>query len=102
MEDGKPRGIWLYLLQPRSLAFLSILLLTFWIRWPRLNERPMHNDEAVNGIKFGQLCKGSGYKYDPNEHHGPTLYYATLALTRLTRAPGFPNVTEARLRFVTV
>ena len=45
-----------------------------------LDQRPMHNDEAVNGIKFGQLWEHGGYKYDPNEHHGPSLYYATLAL----------------------
>ena len=46
----------------------------------------MHNDEAVNAIKFGKLWEGSGYKYDPNEHHGPSLYYATVALAKLTVA----------------
>ena len=63
----------------------------------------MHNDEAVNGIKFGQLWEHGGYKYDPNEHHGPSLYYATLALSRLTGAPkDFDQFTESRLRFTTV
>jgi uncharacterized protein (TIGR03663 family) len=68
-----------------------------------LGQRPMHNDEGVNGIKFGQLWGHGGYQYDPNEHHGPSLPYATLALGRLTGAPqDFDQFTESRLRFVTV
>ena len=63
----------------------------------------MHNDEAVNGIKFGQLWEHGGYQYDPNEHHGPSLPYATFALGRLTGAPqDFDQFTESRLRFITV
>ena len=72
------------------------------LRWPRLEARPMHNDEAVNAIKFGQLWDQGIYKYDPNEHHGPTLLYATLALGRLTGAPDFVHFSECRLRAVTV
>ena len=68
-----------------------------------LDQRPMHNDEAVNGIKFGKLWEHGGYKYDPNEHHGPSIYYATLALSRLTGAPkDFDQFSERRLRFTTV
>jgi uncharacterized protein (TIGR03663 family) len=72
------------------------------LRSPRLDERPMHNDEAVNAIKFGRLFEKAGYRYDPNEHHGPTLYYATLWLAKLTRAPDFAHFTETRLRALTV
>jgi uncharacterized protein (TIGR03663 family) len=87
-------------------SFTLVLLLTAGValalRWPELNRRPMHNDEAVNAIKFGQLWNHGGYKYDPNEHHGPSLFYSTLALERLTGAPGFDQFTDARLRWVTV
>ncbi len=62
----------------------------------------MHNDEAVNAIKFGQLWSHGTYQYDPNEYHGPTLHYATLAIEKLLRAPGFDQFTPARLRLVTV
>jgi len=62
----------------------------------------MHNDEAVNAMKFGKLWEQGAYKYDPNEHHGPTLYYATWLIGRLTAAPDFEHYTENRLRFVTV
>ena len=80
------------------LAGLALALWSF-----SLDRRPMHNDEAVNAIKFGRLWEHGGYKYDPNEHHGPSLYYATLVLNRLTGAPkGIDSFTEGRLRFVTV
>ena len=60
----------------------------------------MHNDEAVNAIKFGQLWENGSYRYDPNEHHGPSLYYATWVFNKLTGAPGFDHLPEARYRIV--
>jgi uncharacterized protein (TIGR03663 family) len=83
------------------LLVLAVLALALWSL--SLDRRPMHNDEAVNAIKFGQLWDGGGYKYDPNEHHGPALPYATLAVGRLTGAPrDLDQFTDSRLRFVTV
>jgi uncharacterized protein (TIGR03663 family) len=72
------------------------------LRYPHLDERPLHNDEAVNAVKFGKLWNHRGYKYDPNEHHGPALYYAALALGRLTDAPDLSEYSTARLRAVTI
>ena len=85
-----------------TLVLLLATSVALALRYPRLDPRPMHNDEAVNAIKFGQLWEHGSYQYDPNEHHGPSLYYATLALGRLTRAPDFGHFTEARLRALTV
>jgi uncharacterized protein (TIGR03663 family) len=62
----------------------------------------MHNDEAVNAVKFGQLWEKGNYRYDPNEHHGPTLIYGTWALERLTGAPRLDDLSDARLRSLTV
>ena len=88
----------------RSLTLVLLLAAgaALALRWPGLNQRPMHNDEAVNAVKFGQLWNHKGYKYDPNEHHGPSLFYATLGLERLTRAPTIEQYSDARLRFVIV
>lgn len=62
--------------------FLPLLLLAFAaalaLRWPGIEGRPLHNDEAVNGIKFRALWQTGEYRYDPHEYHGPTLAYATL------------------------
>src|SRR5215510_6046021 len=80
-------------------VFLATLL-ALALRLPRLGERPMHNDEGVNAIKFRALWEHNSYKYDPTEYHGPSLHYSTLALGRLTGAPHFEQFTEARLRLV--
>jgi uncharacterized protein (TIGR03663 family) len=88
--------------RPQALLLLLWVGLALALRLPRLDERPLHNDEAVNAIKFGQLWEHTGYRYDPNEHHGPSLYYASLALGRLTGAPAFTDYTDGRLRLVTV
>src|SRR5437879_12673209 len=72
------------------------------LRCPRLGIRPMHNDEAVNAIKFGQLWEHGTYKYDPHEFHGPALEYSTVLFGRLTAAPDFNHFSEARLRSMTV
>ncbi len=84
------------------LSLVVIAGVALALRYPRLDERPMHNDEAVNAIKFGQLWEQGEYKYDPNEHHGPTLFYATLAVARLTSSPDFEHLTETKLRLIPV
>jgi uncharacterized protein (TIGR03663 family) len=88
----------------RSLTLVLLLAAgaALVLRWPSSNRRPMHNDEAVNAVKFGQLWNHGGYKYDPNEHHGPSLFYATLAVERLSGAPDLNQFTDARLRLVPV
>ena len=62
----------------------------------------MHNDEAVNAVKFGDLWEHGQYKYDPNEHHGPALFYSTLAVARLTSSPDVQHLSVAKLRLITV
>src|SRR5256885_14992579 len=72
------------------------------LRSPHLQWKPMHNDEGVNAVKFGELWEHGIYKYDPSEYHGPTLPYATALINRLTGAPHYKDFTETRLRVVTV
>src|SRR4029077_7444305 len=88
----------------RSLTLVLLLAAgaALLLRWPGLDRRPMHNDEAVNAVKFGQLWEHGGYKYDPNEHHGPALPYATREVARLTSTPDFVHLSEAKLRLITV
>ena len=108
-----PAGGNLALLSPSSSTstglqrgFLCILFLAVFLagllRIPALGVRPMHNDEAVNAVKFGRLWEKSAFKYDPNEFHGPSLFYTTLAIARLTSSPDFAHLTEIKLRLVTV
>ena len=66
-----------------ALAIYGVLILAaaggaLAFRLPRLADRPMHTDEAVQAAKFGELLDEGQYRYDPVEYHGPTLYYLTL------------------------
>jgi uncharacterized protein (TIGR03663 family) len=72
------------------------------LRWPALEQRPLHNDEAVNAIKFGELWEKGTYRYDPHEYHGPTLHYASWALAKLTGNPPLSQFSEGRLRAVSL
>jgi uncharacterized protein (TIGR03663 family) len=83
-------------------GLLAATLLAMALRCPDLGLRPMHNDEAVNAIKFRSLWEQGLYRYDPTEHHGPALSYFPLAWAKLTGAGDFARFTEARLRGLTV
>lgn len=80
----------------------AIFLLCVFIRIYRLNERPMHVDEAVHAVKFGYLLENNFYKYDPVEYHGPTLNYFTLIPAWLLGENYITKVTESTLRIVPV
>ena len=68
----------------------------------RLAERPMHGDEAIHAIKFGQLLEQGTYRYDRNDYHGPTLNYFTLIPAKLSGAANLKQVNEMTLRIVPV
>jgi uncharacterized protein (TIGR03663 family) len=59
------------------------LLAGLALRLVGLDQRPMHNDEANQAIKFGELLETGEYVYDAFDHHGPTLYYLTLPVAWL-------------------
>ena len=72
------------------------------LRLPHLNMRPMHTDEAVHAIKFGQLLEDNYYQYDRNEYHGPTLNYFSLIAAKLSSVSDLAATTESTLRIVPV
>jgi uncharacterized protein (TIGR03663 family) len=72
------------------------------LRAPQLARRPLHNDEAVNAMKFQLLWVNNSYRYDPNEFHGPTLPYFTLPAAWLNGSRDFNQFTESTFRGVTV
>ena len=47
-------------------AFLRLVYLTLV---------PLHHDEGVNGNFLVSLVRNGTYTYDPNNYHGPTVYY---------------------------
>jgi uncharacterized protein (TIGR03663 family) len=83
-------------------ALLAVLGLAAALRLPALGERPMHADESVHAFKFRDVYERGDYVYDPNEFHGPTLYYATAVVWKLRGSPNWLNETEPDYRLVTV
>jgi uncharacterized protein (TIGR03663 family) len=87
----------------RSAVVLGILFACAWgVRLIQLDARPMHTDEAVNGLLLANLLEDGIYRYNPTEYHGPALYYLTLPLTWLAGQRTGTALTETTLRLLPV
>jgi uncharacterized protein (TIGR03663 family) len=80
--------------------FLCVVLGALLFRTVRLDIRPMHHDEANQALKFGDLLERGDYRYDPKDHHGPSLYYLTLPVARVVAGKSLAATTETTLRIV--
>jgi uncharacterized protein (TIGR03663 family) len=80
--------------------FFAALAAALFVRLSGLSLRPMHHDEANQGIKFGRLLETGEYQYDKIDHHGPALYYLTLPLARLRGQQTLSALDEVTLRAV--
>ena len=85
-----------------ALALLLAIAVALALRIPRLDTRPLHNDEAVNAVKVSELWQDGRYAYDPDEYHGPTLHYATLPFLWLSGARNSGELKDATLRHAPV
>jgi uncharacterized protein (TIGR03663 family) len=54
---------------------ILIFLIGGFLRLYHLTLVPLHHDEGVNGNFLVRLVRDGIYKYDPENYHGPTLYY---------------------------
>lgn len=96
------RGLSLKPFKKCCVLILVATILAIVLRLPRLEQRPMHGDEAIHGFKFGQLLKEGIYTYDPNEYHGPMLNYLTLIPAWHKSAGKLTEISERTLRIVPV
>lgn len=81
---------------------LAVTVAAVALRLPRLQQRPMHGDEAVHAVRFGELLEKNFYRYNPHEYHGPTLNYFTLIPAWLSGIHKFKDLSEFTLRIVPV
>ncbi len=65
-----------------------------------LDRRPMHHDEANQAVKCGMLLEDGTYRYDPEDHHGPTLYFLSVPCAWLTGATRLEETSEYTFRMV--
>jgi len=84
----------------RSWVFPAIVVLAAAVRFPGLDVRPMHADEAVQAAKAARLLEQGRYEYDPEEFHGPALNYLTLLPAALRGAARYQDLDEVILRSV--
>jgi uncharacterized protein (TIGR03663 family) len=94
-----PERVW-------QIAALAILLIAAVLRFYDLNLVPLHHDEGVNGNFLLRLVRDGEYRYDPENYHGPTLYYFAALfpwIVRLlfgTAARDHYGLTTIAIRFV--
>jgi uncharacterized protein (TIGR03663 family) len=86
----------------RWAIFFALALLALAVRWPQLDVRPMHTDEAINGYLTGGLLTGEAFHYDPQDRHGPALYLLAVPVAKMCGAHNLASLTENELRLSTV
>src|SRR5262249_18576511 len=57
------------------IGVIVIFLIAAVLRLYDFNLVPLHHDEGVNGNFLVRLVREGSYQYDPQNYHGPTLYY---------------------------
>jgi uncharacterized protein (TIGR03663 family) len=89
------------------IASVAILAVGAFLRLYDLRLVPLHHDEGVNGNFLVSLVRNGTYKYDPNNYHGPTLYYFSALIPWIYRLLGGKafgdahGLTTFNIRFVT-
>ena len=67
------------------LASASILITGAFLRLYDLGLVPFHHDEGVNGNFLVTLVREGRYQYDPQNYHGPTLYFFSAVIPWIVR-----------------
>ena len=67
------------------IGVIVILLIAAGLRLYDLNLVPLHHDEGVNGNFLVRLVREGAYQYDPQNYHGPTLYYFSALIPWITK-----------------
>jgi len=71
-------GVW-------RISAAAILILGAFLRLFNLSLVPLHHDEGVNGNFLVTLVREGKYFYDPQNYHGPTLYYFSAVIPWIFR-----------------
>ncbi|MFZ4795544.1 MAG: flippase activity-associated protein Agl23, partial [Blastocatellia bacterium] len=61
-----------------TMVFIAALIIGVWVRFERIEIKPLHHDEGVNAFFLLNLARQGNYRYNPENYHGPTLYYFAL------------------------
>jgi uncharacterized protein (TIGR03663 family) len=76
-------------------ASKAIILITgAFLRLIALTLVPFHHDEGVNGNFLLQLVRENFYRYDPENYHGPSLYYISAVFPWILKLIGGSSAAE--------
>jgi uncharacterized protein (TIGR03663 family) len=78
IEDEIPERAW-------RIGVAGIFLIGGILRLYDLGLVPLHHDEGVNGNFLVKLVREGAYQYDPQNYHGPTLYYFAALIPWITK-----------------
>jgi uncharacterized protein (TIGR03663 family) len=67
------------------IGVIAIFVIAAILRLYDLNLVPLHHDEGVNGNFLVRLVREGAYQYDPENYHGPTLYYFSALIPWVVR-----------------
>jgi len=67
------------------IGVIVVFLIAAVLRLYDLNLVPLHHDEGVNGNFLVRLVRDGVYQYDPENYHGPTLYYFSAIIPWITK-----------------
>jgi uncharacterized protein (TIGR03663 family) len=90
------------------LGVIVIFVIAAILRIYDLDLVPLHHDEGVNGNFLVRLVREGNYRYDPENYHGPTLYYFSALIPWIIKvlfgaaARDKYGLTTFAIRFVTV
>ena len=76
--QGIPENAW-------RIGVILIFLIAAGLRLYDLDLVPLHHDEGVNGNFLVRLVRERFYQYDPQNYHGPTLYYFSALIPWITK-----------------
>ena len=77
-EQDVPEKAW-------RIGVIAIFVIAAVLRLYDLNLVPLHHDEGVNGNFLVRLVREGAYTYDPENYHGPTLYYFSAIIPWLAK-----------------
>lgn len=66
-----------------AIIFILAVIVAVWLRFDQIGVKPFHHDEGVNSHFLLNLANSGDYKYNPDNYHGPTLYYFALLTLRV-------------------
>jgi uncharacterized protein (TIGR03663 family) len=69
----------------------AVLIVATFSRLYLLSINPFHHDEGVNGFFLTRLLRDHVYEYNPENYHGPTLYYFELVVAKISEFLYGPN-----------